>query len=116
MSKVYIDSCFSITVSALRPSDIDDVVSEMDYGVNNHASGVDVLDFEITEKATVPLLPGEPENIRKLLVFIKFILDVDRASDIAMFFQEMDYYFVSNTDDVTIIDTEFRDYNVRDSK
>jgi len=56
--------------------------------------------------------------MRKVIVDakIKLVINVDEGIEISDVIDELDYNFTSNTEGAVIDDTEFRDYEVVDSK
>jgi hypothetical protein len=55
---------------------------------------------------------------RKVYVEVKtrIIMDMDEGIEVGEVISEMDYSFYSQTDGVDFIDTEIRDYEIKDSK
>jgi hypothetical protein len=55
---------------------------------------------------------------RKVYVNVttRLIIDVEEGVEIGEIIQEMDYNFISNTDNADITDIEITDYEVTDSK
>lgn len=56
--------------------------------------------------------------MRKVYVNVttRLIINMDEGADVGDVVSEMDYNFLSGTDEADIVDTEIRDYEVIDSK
>ncbi len=55
---------------------------------------------------------------RKVYVEVttRLIIDMEEGIEVSEIIGEMDYHFLSNTDNAEIVDSEIRDYEVKDSK